>query len=298
LKFEETLNRLEVIRNLERETQTRVITFYKNPNNGVDHGKVNEESYVSLCSVLDRIGDSQPVSLVIHSHGGSSVSGTKIAMRLKQHTAQVTVIVPEEAFSAATEISLVAGKILCGRHAHFTPLDPQFRYNGNYVSALDVQDSSDPVLVKAAQRALSQADDDLRKLLRRTMNSESKITRIADRLLLRDRVHPSHGSLIEPEELMELSMNIEVNLPASANALHNLYKQHSFTDDDPSIIVEYSFENAITDEDIVQSKRVVSYYIDEACPNCGEPNLIMDREHSSSFRRCPNCPWNEFKKKA
>lgn len=297
MKFEETLNRLEVICNLERETQTKVITFCKNPNNSVDHGKVNEESYVSLCSVLDRIGDSQPVSLVIHSHGGFSVSGTKIATRLKQHTAQVTVIVPEEAFSAATEISLVADKILCGRHAHFTPLDPQFPYQGNYVSALDVQDSSDQVLKRAAQRALRQADDDLRKLLRRTMSNETKITRIADRLLLRDAVHPSHGSLIEPKELMELGMNIEVNLPASANALHNLYKRHSFTVDDPSIIIEYSFENTITEEDIIQSKRVASYYIDEACPFCGEPNLIMDREHGLGYRRCPKCLWNEFEEK-
>ncbi|GEM_PF-2408751 len=291
MKFGQVLDRLEVIRNLERETHAKVITFYRNANNG--GGIINEQSYTSLVAVLDQMGDAQPLAIVLDSRGGLTASGSMIATRLRKHMGSLTVIVPEEAYSAATVIALAADKILCGTHANFTPVESQYKYKGNWVSILDMEKSRDGVLKAATGRVLRQTEENLKYLMGRSIREDDKVRQLIKRLLLQDGFHASHSALIPPDELKGLGAVIEAGVPRSAMALHNLYRQHDFSGDDPSTIIEYSPANWVTDEDIAQSDKIVAYYVDGVCPDCGETRLIMDNEYGGPYRRCSNCFWDE-----
>lgn len=291
MKYEQVLDRQEVIRNLEIELRSKVITFCKNPNNN-DGGIINESCFDCLGSVLERIGDNEPLALMIRSHGGLTSSGTKIAKRLRQHMGPVTIIVPEEAYSAATLISLSGDKIVCGSHAHFTPVESQYETEeGIWISILDMQKSSKPELRSASGRVLRQTREDLDRLLSRSIRDSVKIQKIADRLLLQDKVHASHASLIEPTELKEIGVEIDVGLSPSALALHNLYKQHSFSADDPSIIVEYTRDpippnithNPMSRKELDVAMGYNYEDIDDntmilsgVCPICGNGRLLVD----------------------
>jgi hypothetical protein len=73
--------------------------------------------------------------LLLHSPGGNLSSSYNIARFLRKKFAFLHVFVPYEAASGATLMSLAGNKLTLGELGYVTPIDPQVRYKGDWVSS-------------------------------------------------------------------------------------------------------------------------------------------------------------------
>lgn len=76
--------------------------------------------------------------LLLHSPGGSLSSSYNIARFLRKKFAFLHVFVPYEAASGATLMSLAGNKLTLGELGYITPIDPQVRYKGEWVSSYGI----------------------------------------------------------------------------------------------------------------------------------------------------------------
>jgi hypothetical protein len=76
--------------------------------------------------------------LLLHSPGGNLSSSYNIARFLRRKFAFLHVFVPYEAASGATLMSLAGNKITLGELGYVTPIDPQVRYKGEWVSSYGI----------------------------------------------------------------------------------------------------------------------------------------------------------------
>lgn len=73
--------------------------------------------------------------LLLHSPGGNLSSSYNIARFLRKKFGFLHVFVPYEAASGATLMSLAGNKLTLGELGYVTPIDPQIRYKGEWVSS-------------------------------------------------------------------------------------------------------------------------------------------------------------------
>jgi ATP-dependent protease ClpP protease subunit len=237
LSFNELLDRFELITRIEYKYQSKVITFYRNENN--NQGMINDNTDKNFQIALDNITPYEPVILIINSRGGWVYSGWRIASSINRRTGQTCVVVPEEALSAATMITFSAKKCIMFPNAQLSPIEPQLKHGDQYVSALDLLIHEDPVKRADAERQIKLTEENLRKLCESKLSGE-KLDRLVNRFLLRDQAHAAHSSSIYAEEVKRLWGEIQIQEDDDIKALHMLYKRHSFTDKDPSILIEYT----------------------------------------------------------
>jgi Serine dehydrogenase proteinase len=76
--------------------------------------------------------------LLLHSPGGSLSSSYNIARYLRKKFTFLHVFVPYEAASGATLMSLAGNKLTLGELGYITPIDPQIRYRGEWVSSYGI----------------------------------------------------------------------------------------------------------------------------------------------------------------
>ncbi|MDO8589780.1 MAG: hypothetical protein Q7R69_00715 [bacterium] len=76
--------------------------------------------------------------LLLHSPGGSLSSAYNIARFLRKRFDFLHVFVPYEAASGATLMSLAGNNITLGDLGYLTPIDPQIRYRGEWVSSYGI----------------------------------------------------------------------------------------------------------------------------------------------------------------
>ena len=65
------------------------------------------------------------LDLILHSPGGYPEAAEAIVAYLRSRFADIRVIVPQLAMSAATMIACAADKIVLGKHSFLGPTDPQ-----------------------------------------------------------------------------------------------------------------------------------------------------------------------------
>ncbi len=237
--YRELLDRLATINKIEVALQSKVITFYRNKTAN-DGGMIMEDTATDFQFALDDVGETEPLTLIINSTGGEIFSGWKIASSLYERMGKVCVIVPEEAWSAATMIALAGQELIMHPKATLGPVDPQYVYRDHLVSALDLLDSPDPVIRRKAKRAMDQSSEYVKTLCQKRMMKPRKIAKVVKRLLLQDRVHASHSSPIKVYEVQKIGLRAKTKIQIDVMALHTLYKKHQFNDHDPNIIIEYS----------------------------------------------------------
>jgi hypothetical protein len=76
--------------------------------------------------------------LLLHSPGGNLSSSYNIARFLRKKFSFLHVFVPYEAASGATLMSLAGNKLTLGDLGYITPIDPQVRYKGEWVSSYGI----------------------------------------------------------------------------------------------------------------------------------------------------------------
>lgn len=95
---------------------------------GADPGLVSItlEDVQGLMEVVNKLDGGKGLDLIIHSPGGSPDAAEAIVHYLRSKFADIRVIVPQSAMSAATMLACAADRIAMGKHSSLGPIDPQF----------------------------------------------------------------------------------------------------------------------------------------------------------------------------
>jgi len=234
--LEKTIERLQRIKLLETEFKSRVLTFYQNHKN--DLGMITESTVADFQNALSAIEPFAKLIIILDCKGGLMDAGWRIAVSIKRRQGPVTIVIPEEARSAATLMAFGSDEIIMFENAQLGVLDPQIDYGGQQVSALDLMNSDDPVIRSRASRIVDQMKEYIRILLEGKLTSEN-IGHVSDRFLLLDREHASHMSSVFQDEAQRLKLPVVARMDLDIRALHQLYKSSVFCEHQPSIIIEY-----------------------------------------------------------
>ena len=80
----------------------------------------------------------EDLHLLLHSPGGDGEIAIRIVRAAQSRCKELTIIVPDQAKSAATLLSLGAHHIMMGPASDLGPVDPQFFLDGTWVAAKDI----------------------------------------------------------------------------------------------------------------------------------------------------------------
>ncbi len=122
--------RLSLIRNLEKERQSRVITLIHRQEAlsflGIPFRRfIDLEDSEQVLRAIRLTSDNTPIDIILHTPGGIVLAAEQIARALKKHPARGTAMVPHYAMSGGTMICLAADEILMDDNAVLGPIDPQ-----------------------------------------------------------------------------------------------------------------------------------------------------------------------------
>ena len=202
-------------------------------------GMMAGDAIRELIDQIDSIDDGDSIDVLIHSTGGDGLTAWKLMSLLRERFANVSVLVPNMAFSAATIFALGADEIVMHPHASLGPIDPQIKAKqpdgtvrlyayedvGAFIEYLfdDARASdmsqvavildklfaiADPLVVGGAKRASELSTDMAKRLLSMHLDPESdkeRIERIAEDL---NKSFFSHSSAISRSRARELQLKI------------------------------------------------------------------------------------------
>ena len=92
----------------------------------------------------------EDLHLLLHSPGGDGETAIRIVRAAQSRCKELTVIVPDQAKSAATLLSLGAHHIMMGPASDLGPIDPQLYMNERLVSAKDIIAAVDDAVMKVS----------------------------------------------------------------------------------------------------------------------------------------------------
>ncbi len=121
--------RQELIRQYEQKFSCRLVVMIS---------PIVAESVTLFEELIYDAIPSEPLHLLLDSPGGDGEVAIRIVRAAQSRCDELTVIVPDQAKSAATLLSLGAHHILMGPASDLGPIDPQFFIRGEWVSAKDI----------------------------------------------------------------------------------------------------------------------------------------------------------------
>lgn len=227
------LQRVQTIRRLERQRNSRVITLIHRQEAlsilGIPLARyIDIEDSEQVLRAIRLTPDDMPIDLILHTPGGLVLAAEQIAAALGRHPAEVTVFVPHYAMSGGTMLALAAGEIRMDENAVLGPVDPQL---GRYPAASilravrdkPIEDVDDETLILAdvAGKAMDQVRDFLTDLLRARL-PDDKAGRLAEAL---SDGRWTHDYPITVERLKLLGVPVTVGIPTEIYHLMELYPQ-------------------------------------------------------------------------
>lgn len=200
---------------------------------------IDAEDINGLMSVVYGMDCARPLTLLLHTPGGSPNAAETLHSYVRSKFTAVEVVVPVYAFSAGTMLALGADKIVMGRQSQLGPIDPQMFIpgTGRYLSAQAIVDQFDqakeeigqdtklahawlpilqsigPGLLVEARNALAYGEEMVCRALRTYMlrgqpHAGRQASRIA-RHFNKARVHRSHGRRIDRDEARTHHVKVE-----------------------------------------------------------------------------------------
>ena len=189
----------------------------------------------SIVLFEELIYDNDPTNdlhIILTSPGGYGEIAVRLLRTAQARCRELTIIIPDQAKSAATLMTLGAHHILMGPASDLGPIDPQFQFQGGLVPAKDiidaVEDSATKVreapetfpiyasllgdvnalMLQQARSALERTQDQLEEALRSNPDrSDSEVTELKDNLIepLIERPR-SHTALFSVEDAMNAGL--------------------------------------------------------------------------------------------
>jgi len=228
--------RRHLLEKIETLTKARVIAYLANPNaspNFIDHNDP-----VFLNDLLESVGDTEVLDLIIDSPGGEANVAEKLAIMCREHCKVLRAIIPNSAKSAATMWAISSDKILMGYLSEIGPIDPQIRMVDpqgriTFVPAQSIIDSVgqihqmlkagvdqrvaigliqklDPAIIDVANKAINFSSQFAERWLSQYMlkDDHAKAKEIAE-ALADNRRWLSHGKRIGIKEALDLGLKVE-----------------------------------------------------------------------------------------
>jgi len=118
-------HRAQIIREIEQDRGTKVITLIHRKEPWGEEGPVIEESE-RILTQLREMNPDKPVDLILHTTGASKFAAHMISMALKFRKSKVTVIVPYYALANGTLLALAGEEILMEKYSILGTVEPQF----------------------------------------------------------------------------------------------------------------------------------------------------------------------------
>lgn len=163
----------------------------------------------------------EDLHLLLHSFGGDGETAIRIVRAAQSRCKELTVIVPDQAKSAATLLSLGAHHIMMGPASDLGPIDPQFFRNGEWVAAKDIIAAVDHAVEKVSASpdtypVYASLLSDITALM--LQQSRSALERTSDQLEEALKSNPVR----KPDEVATLKKNLQkpmIDRPATHAAL-------------------------------------------------------------------------------
>ncbi len=108
---------------------------------------------------LQKLPRAERLDLVLHNEGGLVGAARGLALRLRNCTARLEILVPHKARSAATLLCMAADELILGPLAEFSPIDPLLSSGAEPSAAMPKKISSEDI---RAFRAMAETWFDLR----------------------------------------------------------------------------------------------------------------------------------------
>lgn len=201
--------RQQLIRDIEALTNRRLIVYFANRfTAGSD---INDDDPIYITELLNDVGRTDAVDLMIETNGGKTDSTEAIISILQNRIADLRVIVANAAKSNGTLICLAANSIVMGASSELGPIDPHL--NGipcTVLSQPQVAASNFP-LHQLAELGLKQTRKLATSLLKSGMLAgltDHQIEVVVNSLATRD-TYFSHGSTIDHREAKGLGLKVD-----------------------------------------------------------------------------------------
>lgn len=270
--------RREYIVKLHALTGRNVVVYYTNwmqpgsPDVSIVLSDIN-----GLMEVFKDLDTDLGLDLILHSPGGDPTAADSLVRYMRQMFADVRVIVPVAAMSAATMWALSADRILMGKHSQLGPIDPQLLSVNGMVPAGAIartfqraQDecASDASKLSAwvptlqqyfpglldmcddsTKLARSLAEEYLRDNMFRGRSDGSVLAKAAAEFFADDQVHIAHGRGIHSDALLSRGLVIDAleddnDLQEAVLSVHHAY-MHTFGMTPTSKIIENQLGRAV-----------------------------------------------------
>lgn len=225
--------RIRVIRRLERQRRSRVVTLIHRQESrsilGIPIARyIDIDDSEQILRAIRLTPPEMPIDLILHTPGGLVLATQQIASALRNHPAKVTVIVPHYAMSGGTLLALAAGEILMDANAVLGPVDPQV---GEYpavslIRAIREKDRNEfddrtLILADVARTALGQIQQFIGELVRARIEPARAKELVAS--LTEGRW--THDYPITVSQAQALGFPVRTEMPADVYALMDLYPQ-------------------------------------------------------------------------
>lgn len=234
----EIQKRIEQYKAIE-EARGRPLIVYATSTRANASAQMAGDAIREFIDQIDAINSTDAVDVLIHSTGGDGLTAWKLMSVLRSKFDEVGVLVPFQAFSAATIFALGANEIVMHPHASLGPIDPQITVRNSdgttlqfayedvgaflqfmveegklteqaYVSSVleKLLSTVNPLSVGAAKRASDLSSDVGARLLTMHMSSAEEKPRVTDIAKDLNKSFFAHGDAIPRDRARDLGLKI------------------------------------------------------------------------------------------
>ncbi|HXM51083.1 MAG TPA: hypothetical protein VN956_24775 [Pyrinomonadaceae bacterium] len=225
--------------------------------------------------------------LLLHSPGGNLSSSYNIARFLRKKFAFLHVFVPYEAASGATLMSLAGNKLTLGELGYVTPIDPQVRYRGEWVSSYGIVEKVADIekrFKKLAPEEMpipwKQMIDQLDLVYYREMETVVWEARYYAMKLLESAKYP-------PEMRLSIAMKLAHNTFSHGHCFDSdACKQMGLNIDDSPVAIDHlSKMKALIHAANEKESEIATHYIDIVLPEIGAVTIPEEFAAGSGNRQ-------------
>jgi serine dehydrogenase proteinase len=115
--------RAVLYKDVETERSTKVVAYATSDRAGMET-TIALDCFDLFVDLLDKIGPTKKISLILHANGGQSLAAWRIVNLLRTFCDELEVLIPMKALSAGTLISIGADRLVMTKQAALGPIAP------------------------------------------------------------------------------------------------------------------------------------------------------------------------------
>ena len=174
-------DRIENYRKLEQLRSSRLLVYYTSDRQKAETN-IGSDILAPFADHLDKIGDTEKITLYIYSNGGSTLAGWSLVNLIRSFCKDFELIIPFRCQSAATLIALGTNRVIMTKQGTLGPIDPSTNGLMNPQVNIKGQNIRVPVSVEHVNGYLEMAKQDF------GIKEPEQLSNVY--LKLTDKIHP------------------------------------------------------------------------------------------------------------